>query len=78
MEEYSYLLSFHNQLDGKRILLRPVVLSDAKDMYEYASDEETVRFVFEKHQDIAETRKKYCCSFYERTSWEVRHCIERN
>lgn len=63
MEEYSYLLSFHNQLDGKRILLRPVVLSDAKDMYEYASDEETVRFVFEKHQDIAETRKNIAVHF---------------
>ena len=63
MEEYSYLLSCHNHLDGKRILLRPVILSDAEDMFEYASDEETVRFVFEKHQDIAETRKNIAVHF---------------
>ena len=63
MEEYSYLLSCHNHLDGKRILLRPVILSDAEDMFEYASDEGTVRFVFEKHQDIAETRKNIAVHF---------------
>lgn len=57
MEEYSYLLSCYNHLEGKRILLRPVILSDAEDMYEYASDEETVRFVFEKHPNLEETRK---------------------
>lgn len=57
MEEYIYLLSCYNHLEGTRILLRPIVLSDAEDMYEYASDEETVRFVFEKHQNVEETRK---------------------
>jgi ribosomal-protein-alanine N-acetyltransferase len=39
----------HSVLEGERIVLRPVGLADAPDMFEYASDEETTRFVFETH-----------------------------
>jgi ribosomal-protein-alanine N-acetyltransferase len=46
----------HSTLEGDRIFLRPVGLADAPDMFEYASDEETTRFVFETHRDRAMTR----------------------
>lgn len=57
MEEKIYQLSYYNLVEGERILLRPMTLKDAEDMYEYASDDETVRFVFEKHTNLEETRK---------------------
>lgn len=47
----------HSILEGERILLRPVSLADAPDMYAYASDEETTRFVFETHRDRAMTEE---------------------
>ncbi|PTQ80359.1 ribosomal-protein-alanine N-acetyltransferase [Trichococcus patagoniensis] len=47
----------HSILEGERILLRPVGLVDAADMFEYASDEETTRFVFETHRDRAMTEE---------------------
>ncbi|MDB6353195.1 GNAT family protein [Trichococcus sp. K1Tr] len=47
----------HSILEGERILLRPVGLADAPDMYEYASDEKTTRFVFETHRDRAMTEE---------------------
>lgn len=47
----------HSVLEGERILLRPVGLADAADMFEYASDEETTRFVFERHLDLATTEE---------------------
>lgn len=43
-------------LESERVRLRPVKLEDAEDMYEYASDGETVRYVFEKHESLEETR----------------------
>ncbi|MDT2757173.1 GNAT family N-acetyltransferase [Enterococcus asini] len=51
------LLLAENQLiETPRLLLRPVGLRDAKDMFEYASDEETTRFIFPTHQSLADTR----------------------
>ncbi|WP_320164107.1 GNAT family protein [uncultured Trichococcus sp.] len=47
----------HSVLEGERILLRPVGLADAPDMFAYASDEETTRFVFETHRDRAMTEE---------------------
>lgn len=47
----------HSVLEGKRLLLRPVGLVDSSDMFEYASDEETTRFVFETHRDRAMTEE---------------------
>lgn len=63
MEEKIYQLSLSSYLDGERLLLRPMTLEDAADMYEYASDDETVRFVFEKHKDLAETGKNIANHF---------------
>lgn len=52
-----YALALHNQIDGERIRLRPIQLSDAEDMYEYASDEETTRYVFDAHQSLEDTKE---------------------
>lgn len=50
-------LTKHSILEGERILLRPVGLADAADMFAYASDEGTTRFVFETHRDLAMTEE---------------------
>lgn len=42
-----YVLAENRQIETKRLILRPVVLEDAEDMFAYASDEETTKFVFE-------------------------------
>ncbi len=36
----------NQRIETECLILRPVTLADAEDMYEYASDEETVRYVF--------------------------------
>lgn len=52
------LIFAENQsLKTERLTLRPVTLSDVNDMYEYASDEETCRYVFPRHQTIKETKE---------------------
>lgn len=43
-------------LECERVRLRPLTLADAEDMYAYASDEETVRYVFERHESLDDTR----------------------
>ena len=48
-------LAKYRVLETERLILRPIVLEDAEDMYEYASDEETTRFVFPTHQNLDET-----------------------
>jgi ribosomal-protein-alanine N-acetyltransferase len=53
----------HSILEGERILLRPVGLADAPDMFEYASDEETTRFVFETHRNRAMTEEAIASYF---------------
>jgi ribosomal-protein-alanine N-acetyltransferase len=47
----------NQRLETERLILRPVSLADAEDMFEYASDEETVVFVFPQHQTLKETRE---------------------
>lgn len=46
----------HQQIETKRLRLRPVTLEDAADMYEYASDEENTFFVFPRHQTLSDTK----------------------
>lgn len=52
-----YALALHSHIDGDRIYLRPIQLSDAEDMHEYASDDETTRFVFEPHESLEDTKE---------------------
>ena len=56
MKNLNQLLEKHSQIVGTRILLRPISLDDATDMYEYTSDEETTRFIYEPHQDLNKTK----------------------
>ena len=44
-------------LETERLLLRPVRLADAEDMYEYAGDDETTRYVFPTHQSLQDTKE---------------------
>lgn len=48
-------LAKHAFVETERLLLRPVTLEDAEDMFEYGSDEETTYFVFEPHHSLEET-----------------------
>lgn len=45
----------NRRINCERIILRTVTMEDATDMFEYASDEETVLHVFEKHKSVEET-----------------------
>ncbi len=38
----------HNHMESERIILRPISLEDAEDMFEYTSDEETTRYIYEQ------------------------------
>lgn len=52
------LIFAENQyLETERLLLRPITLADADDMFEYGSDEETVTFVFPLHQSVRDTKE---------------------
>lgn len=55
-ESLTLLLAENQIIETKRLLLRPVKLTDAEDLHEYASDEETTRYVFPTHQSLADTR----------------------
>lgn len=46
----------YQRIETKRLILRPVILQDAKDMYEYTKVEETTYFVFPMHQSITDTK----------------------
>ncbi|WP_430535313.1 GNAT family protein [Listeria rocourtiae] len=58
MESFNYLLVEHQIIQTKRLVLRPITLADAKDMFEYASADENTRFVFDTHPTIDITRQK--------------------
>ena len=47
---YPLIFAENQRIETERLILRPVTLADAEDMYEYASDEETVRYVFLKNK----------------------------
>jgi [ribosomal protein S5]-alanine N-acetyltransferase len=57
MSNKNLLMVKHSQMESERIRLRPVLLSDADDMYEYNSDEETTRFIYDQHTDLNQTKK---------------------
>lgn len=52
-----YLIRQMPQLETERIILRKLVRSDAEDMYEYCSDEDTPKFLtWEPHESLKYTR----------------------
>ena len=46
MESIYLKLAENRVVETKRLLLRPVTLDDAEDMFEYSSDEENTRYTF--------------------------------
>lgn len=66
MDDYKVLLAKHQRLATQRLILRPVTLEDARDMHEYASDEETTYYVFDRHESQADTEKAIVEYFLER------------
>lgn len=59
----AFSLALHKRIETERLILRPVTLADAEDMYEYASDEETVYYVFDKHQSLEDTKENIAAYF---------------
>lgn len=57
MENYYLKLAENHFLETERLLLRPVSISDAEAMYEYASDEETTKYIFPKHASLMDTKQ---------------------
>lgn len=43
-------------IETERLILRPITLEDVEDIFEYAHDVETTRFVFPRHQSIEDTK----------------------
>ncbi|MBP2622885.1 GNAT family N-acetyltransferase [Streptococcus oricebi] len=59
MENIYLKLAQHRTLETDRLLLRPVTLDDAEEMFEYASDLETIRYVtFSPHQSVEDSRNQ--------------------
>lgn len=56
MENIYVKLAQYPVLETERLILRPVTLEDAEAMFAYASDEENVRYTFERNQSLEETR----------------------
>lgn len=55
MGKMNTLLAKYAKIETQRLLLRPVTLKDANDMFEYASDEKTTYYVFDPHRSLEET-----------------------
>ena len=53
---YPLIFAENQRIETERLILRPVTLDDAEDMYEYASDEETVRYVFLNKQSLKQDK----------------------
>lgn len=50
-----YQLAKNRILETDRLMLRPITLDDAEDLFEYASDPENTRHTFPTHKSIEET-----------------------
>lgn len=73
------LIFAENQyLETERLKLRPVTLSDANDMHEYASDEETVTYVFPIHQSFKDTKESIANYFMAKAAWKIWYRVKSN
>lgn len=50
-----YQLAKNRILETDRLILRPITLDDATDLFEYASDPENTKMTFPTHKSIGET-----------------------
>ena len=51
-ESRTLLLAENIVLETERLILRPLTLEDAADVFEYVSDEETMEHIFEPHTSL--------------------------
>ena len=63
MESIFLKLAQYPIVETERLLLRPVTLDDAKEMFDYASDRENTRYTFPTNQSLEET-KNNIAQFY--------------
>ncbi|GEL15369.1 GNAT family N-acetyltransferase [Pediococcus cellicola] len=49
-------LLLNNHLETQRLYLRPITVADAEAMYEYASDPETVKYIYARHKSLDDTK----------------------
>ena len=63
MESIFLKLAQYPIVETERLLLRPVTLDDAEEMFEYASDRENTRYTFPTNQNLEET-KSNIAQFY--------------
>ncbi|WEV45002.1 GNAT family N-acetyltransferase [Streptococcaceae bacterium ESL0687] len=59
-------LARYNIIETPRLILRPLRIQDARDMYEYASDPENLIFIFPPHKNLAETELSIASHFMEK------------
>ena len=63
MESIFVKLAQYPSIETDRLLLRPVTLDDAEEMFEYASDKDNTRYTFPTNQNLEET-KNNIAQFY--------------
>lgn len=63
MDNLLLFLAVNQILETERLVLRPVTLADAEDMYEYASKDENTYFVFPLHQSLEDTQHSIATYF---------------
>ena len=63
MESIFVKLAQYPSIETERLLLRPVTLDDAEEMFDYASDRENTRYTFPTNQSLEET-KNNIAQFY--------------
>lgn len=51
-----YQLAKNRILETERLILRPITLEDAEDLFEYASDPENTKHTFPTHQSLEESQ----------------------
>lgn len=56
LDNFKLFLAVNQIIETDRLKLRPVELADAKDMYEYSSDEENTYYIFNTHTSIDDTK----------------------
>ena len=62
MNIYEKLATF-NVIETPRVILRPLSMTDAEDMFDYASKPENLVYVFPAHHNLAETRATIAALF---------------
>ncbi|WHQ37166.1 GNAT family N-acetyltransferase [Spiroplasma sp. SV19] len=57
MQKYYLILEQNKIIETERLILRPITLTDADNIFEYSKDIENIKFLeWPPHQDIAETK----------------------